>query len=97
MYLWLREFCNDEAYIVQSLEEIFPELGIDNMTFDQFWTRERQFILNFSNNRLCPTSEALVFALINKYNVEESKIQTQFQAKVIADWLLAIAKKNNLI
>lgn len=97
MYSWLQKFCSDEAYIMQSLEEIFPELEIDNITFDQFWTRERQFIWDLSANKPCSISEALVDALINKYNIEESKIQTHFQAKVIADWILGIAKKKSFI
>lgn len=84
-YSWLQQPNDSYSNVMQRLEKIFPSLKPRDMTFDQFWNKERQTIFQYGDFYGISTAEAIVAVLINKYGIAESKIQEMYMKEVEKD------------
>lgn len=94
MYPWLQQTTDLYSDIMRRLEAIFPDLELNDTTFDQFWEKERQAIFHFSDLYGIFAAEAIVYVLINKYGVPESKIEHAYNTQVTFQCLFEALRKN---
>lgn len=78
VFPWLQERYPN---IRRDLVTIFPNLGLNGLTFKQFWVKACPKILLDIDFYNCSTEEAIVLALINQFGIPEKRIREAYLGK----------------